>query len=190
MYKSILGAVGLFSLLLFLCAANPVTALAGATNDQPQTVTVAFDRQQPMTNTVGATTVPTTGQLFFKDGAIQNQRILEIPSVISQAVALEFAAISVTQQILYQRDDMVGILATTSADPTGNNIDEALQNVVFAQQIRDIGNAVNISNVATISDVATITLSSLKLKALLQISGLKPSRVLLTSLRAAKCGFG
>lgn len=157
MYKSILGAVGLFSLLLFLCAANPATALAGATNHQPQTVTVALDRRQPMTNTIRATTVPTTGQLFVKGGVIQNQRILEVPSLISQAVALEFAAISVTQQILYQRDDIVGILATTSADPTGNNIDEALQNVVFAQQNRDIGNAVNISNFATTSDVADIS---------------------------------
>jgi hypothetical protein len=41
-----------------------------------------------------------------------------------------------------------------------------------------------------ITDGEHSTLSSLKLKALLQISGLKPSRVLLTSLRAAKCGFG
>lgn len=131
MYKSILGAVGLFSLLLFLFAAKPAAVLAGTDNDKPQIVTTGLDHQQPTTS---STTSSTAARLPVVNARLQNQRMIEISSAISQEVAEALAAISVTQQILYQRDEMVGILAVANTDPTGDTIDNTILELVIAKQ--------------------------------------------------------
>ncbi|MCE7986228.1 MAG: hypothetical protein DYG89_34055 [Caldilinea sp. CFX5] len=134
MYKSILGAIGLFSLLLFLCAAKPATVLAGTANVKPQLVPAGLDRRQPMTAAVVTTTGSTTASLSVAHAPLQNQRMLEISSAISQEVAAALARISVTQQILYQRDGVVGILAIANADPAGSTIDNTIRELVIAKQ--------------------------------------------------------
>lgn len=123
MYKSILGAIGLFSLLLLLCASDPASALAATAHGKMQITQVAPVQQRVVTDTFKATSFFTNQALYADNFAIQNQQIVEVLPSASSLVLDELRNNNFDAQIIFERDaNSTYILATKPLEGIQTNI--------------------------------------------------------------------